>query len=106
MSLSRHYLDQMKKRLPEEIQEPDRTWFALAAYNVGFGHLRDAINLAQQLEKDPYVWRDLKTIMPLLSRKTYYQHLPHGYARGTEPVRYVDRVRHYQDMLKRQQREI
>ena len=54
MSLSRHYLDQMKKRLPKEIQEPDRTWFALAAYNVGFGHLRDAMNLARQLKKDPY----------------------------------------------------
>ena len=100
------YLDQMKKRLPEEIQESDRTWFALAAYNVGFGHLRDAMNLARQLEKDPYTWKDLKTVLPLLSRKTYYQHLPHGYARGTEPVRYVNRVRHYQDMLERQQREI
>ncbi|MEX2492219.1 MAG: membrane-bound lytic murein transglycosylase MltF [Nitrospirales bacterium] len=100
------YLNQMKTRLPEDIQEPDRTWFALAAYNVGFGHLRDAMNLARQLEKDPYTWKNLKTVLPLLSRKTYYQHLPHGYARGTEPVRYVDRVRHYQDMLERQEREI
>lgn len=106
MSLSRHYLDQMKKRLPKEIQEPDRTWFALAAYNVGFGHLRDAMNLAQQPKKDPYTWRDLKTVLPLLSRKTYYKNLPHGYARGTEPVRYVERIRHYQDMLEQQITEI
>jgi membrane-bound lytic murein transglycosylase F len=100
------YLEQMKRRLPEEIQEPDRTWLALAAYNVGFGHLRDAMTLARQLGKDPYLWRDLKTVLPLLSRKDYYKKLPYGYARGTEPVRYVERIRHYQDMLERQYREI
>lgn len=100
------YLHQMKNRLPKEVEEPDLTWLALAAYNVGFGHLRDAMNLARQLGKDPYKWRDLKTVLPLLSRKSYYQNLPHGYARGTEPVRYVERIRHYQDMLERQDSEI
>jgi membrane-bound lytic murein transglycosylase F len=100
------YLDQMKNRLPNEIQEPDRTWLALAAYNVGFGHLRDAMNLARQLGKNPYMWKDLKTVLPLLSQKAYYQNLPHGYARGTEPVQYVERIRHYQDMLEQQHSEI
>lgn len=95
------YLTQLKKRFPEDVQEPDRTWLALAAYNVGFGHLQDAMTLARQLEKDPYRWKELKTVLPLLSRKTYYQHLRFGYARGTEPVRYVQRIRHYQDMVER-----
>jgi membrane-bound lytic murein transglycosylase F len=95
------YLAQLKNRLPEDVHEPDRTWLALAAYNVGFGHLQDAMTLARQLEKDPYRWKELKTVLPLLSRKTYYQHLRFGYARGTEPVRYVQRIRHYQDMVER-----
>lgn len=100
------YLHQMQERLPPEIAEPDRTWLALAAYNVGYGHLQDAMQLARQLGKDPYAWRDLKTILPLLAQKSYYQDLPHGQARGNEPVQYVERIRHYQDMLEQSQTEI
>ena len=93
------YLARLRDRLPEEIYEPDRTWIALAAYNVGMGHVRDAFTLAKRLDKVPWVWKDLKTVLPLLARKKYYKTLRYGYARGWEPVRYVDNIRNYEEML-------
>jgi membrane-bound lytic murein transglycosylase F len=95
------YLAKMKSRLDEKIKEPDRTWIALAAYNVGFGHILDAQELAVIFGKDPNTWRDLKEILPLLRLKKYYKTLKHGYARGLEPVRYVQRIRDYLDILEK-----
>jgi len=96
------YLRKLIDRLPEEIVEPDRTWFALAAYNVGMGHIYDARKLARDQGKDPNKWHDLETVLPLLSQKKYYKNLKYGYARGKEPVRYVQRIRNYQNILERE----
>ncbi|MGD9000118.1 MAG: membrane-bound lytic murein transglycosylase MltF [Granulosicoccaceae bacterium] len=93
------YLARLRDRLPDSIEEPDRTWIALAAYNVGMGHIYDARRLARQQGKDPDRWHDLKAVLPLLSQKQYYRKLKYGYARGREPVRYVQRIRDYHDML-------
>ena len=93
------YLSKMQKRLPETITGHDREWMALAAYNVGFGHMRDAFVLAERLEKNPDIWTDVSTVLPLLGQKKYYRTLKHGYARGWEPVRYVKRIRDYQDII-------
>ena len=93
------YLDRMKRRVPDEVKGRNRLWYALASYNVGFGHVQDARELAARLGKNPNQWHDLKTVLPLLSRKKYYKTLKHGYARGTEPVRYVERIREYHDVL-------
>jgi len=96
------YLLRMLERLPDEVQVEDRMWYALAAYNVGFGHLRDAMTLAAKLGKDPYRWVDLKQVLPLLSQKKYYRDLKFGYARGSEPVTYVQRIRDYRQVLNKQ----
>ena len=93
------YLAKIRARLPASIKDPDREWFMLAAYNVGFGHLMDARELAAKLGKDPNRWQDVAEVLPLLSRKKYYRHLKHGYARGWEPVIYVQRIRNYVDIL-------
>lgn len=94
------YLLKMQKRLPQSITtEHDREWMALAAYNVGFGHMRDAFLLTERLKKNPNLWADVSTVLPLLGRKKYYRTLKHGYARGWEPVRYVKRIRDYQDII-------
>ena len=93
------YLAKLKNILDSEIKEPDRTWFALGAYNVGFGHILDAQELAVSLGKDPNVWRSLEEVLPLLRQKKYYKKLKHGYARGLEPIRYVQRIRDYADIL-------
>ena len=89
------------KQIVEHVDEPDRTWLALAAYNVGRGHFRDAQALAKQLKRDPDRWHDMKEVLPLLSEKKYYKNLKYGYARGDEPVSYVTRIRSYDELLRR-----
>jgi membrane-bound lytic murein transglycosylase F len=94
-----HYLARMLQRIPERVPEPDRTWLALAAYNVGLGHLEDARILTQKNKGDFDRWVDVKESLPLLSNKKWFQQTRHGYARGREPVRYVDNIRTYYDIL-------
>ncbi|MBE9567630.1 MAG: membrane-bound lytic murein transglycosylase MltF [Proteobacteria bacterium] len=87
------------KKMVEHVDEPDRSWLALAAYNVGRGHFRDAQALAKKLDKDPDRWSEMKLVLPLLSDKKYYKDLRYGYARGGEPVIYVSRIRSYDELL-------
>ena len=93
------YLAQMRNRLNDDIPEPDRTWFALAAYNVGYAHLEDARMLTEKGGKDPNKWVDVKEFLPLLQNKKYYTQTRYGYARGNEPVIYVQNIRRYYDVL-------
>lgn len=89
------YIARVLKRMPERIPEPDRTWFALAAYNVGFGHLEDARIITQSRGGDPDRWIDVRENLPLLARKKWYKQTRYGYARGWEPVKYVENIRQY-----------
>jgi len=93
------YLDQIRRRFPDDLKEPDRTWYAMAAYNVGYYHVIDAQIIARQLGKDPNKWSDLQTVLPLLARKKWYKKTKFGYARGWEPVKYVTNIRRYYDLL-------
>lgn len=94
------YLARIRGRLSDAIRPEDRIWFALAAYNVGLAHVRDARKLAQRLGKNPDRWTDVVKVLPLLSEPKYYHTLAHGYARGLEPVRYIRRIRNYADILR------
>jgi len=94
------YFANLHERVPEEVEEPDRTWIALAAYNVGMGHVFDARGLARDLGKNPDSWVEFSRVLPLLSYPQYYRNLRYGYARGNEPVRYVSRIRNYYDILR------
>ena len=93
------YLSRLEGRIPDKVKGDDRWWYALAAYNVGLGHLRDAQPLANDLDLNPDSWLDLNGVLPLLAQKKYYKSLKYGYARGTEPVTYVRRIRNYQNIL-------
>ena len=93
------YLATRLKKIPERINEPDKTWMALASYNIGFGHLEDARILTQQQGGDPDRWIDVKQYLPLLTQKKWYKQTKHGYARGKEPVTYIENVRQYYDLL-------
>nr|WP_228141692.1 membrane-bound lytic murein transglycosylase MltF [Marinobacter sp. X15-166B] len=93
------YFSMVHERIPEHIPEPDRTWFALASYNVGYGHLEDARVLAQSAGKNPDRWIDVKEFLPLLAQKEWYSKTRFGYARGHEPVIYVQNIRRYFDVL-------
>lgn len=93
------YLLRVRSKIPQRIPEPDRTWMALAAYNVGFGHLEDARVLTQRHGKDPDRWLDVREHLPMLAQRKYYTTVKRGYARGWEPVQYVDNIRSYADLL-------
>lgn len=93
------YLKQRLAETPADIPEPDRTWFALAAYNVGLGHVEDARILTRKQKGNPNKWLDVKNVLPLLSRPQWYGQTKHGYARGGEPVRFVENIRSYYNLL-------
>ena len=80
----------------------DRLLLALAAYNIGLGHIWDAQNLARERSLDPNSWSSLVEILPLLRYHRYNKHLKYGYARGTEPIRYIKQIMIYYDILKHQ----
>ena len=93
------YLAWMRSRISEDAGDPDRVFLALAAYNVGRGHLHDAQGLARELGRDPHSWADMREVLPLLADPDYYQNLRYGYARGMEPVIYVTRIREYWNLM-------
>lgn len=94
-----HYFVWLRTLIPKRILEPDRTWFTLAAYNVGVGHLEDARILTQMHGKDPDSWSDVREHLPLLTQAKWYTQVKRGYARGWEPVRFVENIRGYIDIL-------
>ena len=95
------YVNILKDMLPPEVEEPDRTWLALAGYNIGPGHLNAARTIARQLNVDANAWFDMKRILPLLAKPKYYSRLKSGRARGGEAVILVENIRSYYDILTR-----
>ena len=93
------YFKQMIARMPARVPFPDRLWFALASYNIGLGHLNDARKITKQQGGDPDRWVEVKERLPLLKQKKYYKKTRYGYARGDEPVNYVENIRRYYDTL-------
>ena len=81
--------------------EPDRTYLALAAYNLGLGHMEDARILAERAGLNPDKWQDVRQVLPRLAEPEHYSKTKHGYARGFEAQRLVDNVRNYYDILLR-----
>ena len=95
------YLKKLYNRF-KDVPHNDRLRMALASYNVGMGHVLDARKIAHEKGLDQNSWRALKQTLPLLRYSKYYKKTPHGYCRGTEPVRYVNRIMIYYDILKRE----
>lgn len=88
------------ERIPDSIDEPDRTWLALAAYNVGFNHIADARQIVEWDGGDPNTWVDISQALPLLAKREWYSRVKYGYARGWEPVLYVNNIRRYYNILR------
>lgn len=95
------YLADLIDELPPSIGMPDRHWFALAAYNLGMGHLRGARQFAVGMKRDANSWYDMKKVLPLMAQPEYYERLKAGRARGGEAVILVENVRTYYDILAR-----
>jgi membrane-bound lytic murein transglycosylase F len=93
------YFASLLGRIPARIGDPDRTWMAMAAYNLGLGHLEDARILTERQGGNPDLWVDVKQRLPQLRQKKYYRTTRYGYARGDEALQYVDNIRRYYDSL-------
>lgn len=94
-----YYLKYLYEKTPKDMSEATRWVQALSAYNIGWGHLRDAHRLGAKLKKSAYVWSDLKFLLPKLEDEKYYSELKYGFARGNETVDFVDKVFTYYKML-------
>ncbi|MBW7903038.1 MAG: membrane-bound lytic murein transglycosylase MltF [Rhodocyclaceae bacterium] len=95
------YLADLRDMLPATVAEPDRTWLAVAAYNLGMGHMNGARYIAQTLKRDPDSWYEMKRVLPLLARPQYYQRLKSGRGRGGEAVIMTENIRVFYDILSR-----
>ncbi len=93
------YLWSVYQRIPDRIPEPDKTWFALAAYNIGWGHLDDARIITEKQGGNADSWADVKERLPLLRKREFYKQTRYGFARGDEPVHYVTNIRRYYETL-------
>ncbi|MDX2506177.1 MAG: membrane-bound lytic murein transglycosylase MltF [Gammaproteobacteria bacterium] len=94
-----YYFAKLRKKIPPEVKEPNRTLFALASYNLGYWHVRDAMKLTKKNGKDETKWLNLKETLPLLRKKKWHKQTRFGYARGDEAVKYVENIRSYYDIL-------
>jgi membrane-bound lytic murein transglycosylase F len=97
------YIARLKSLFPKTIPDQDRTYFALAAYNIGFSHVQDARILAKRLKLNPDSWADIKRTLVLLNDPKYYKTVKGGYASGGAPVIFVETVRSYQKILEKYQ---
>ena len=97
------YIQKLIDTVPERIPEPDRTYMALAAYNIGYAHVEDARVLAKRLSLNPDSWADVKKTLVLLKNPEYYTTAKYGYASGGAPVIFVESVRSYQRILEKYQ---
>jgi membrane-bound lytic murein transglycosylase MltF len=93
------YLTRLRKQIDGNVGRPDNDYYALAAYNVGLGHVEDAQALVRHLGQDHTLWSNLRDALPLLAQPAYYTTVKYGKARGHEPVRYVDSIRNYYSLL-------
>lgn len=93
------YFRRVLEKIPRRIANPDRIWLAVAAYNIGFGHLEDARVLTEFQGANPDRWDQVRRRLPLLDKKAWYSRVKHGYARGSVPVDYVANVRRYYELL-------
>lgn len=93
------YFVQVREQIPARIPEPDRSWFAVAAYNIGYGHLESARVIAQMRGRDPDRWEDVRDSLPLLSDPVWHGRVKTGYARGWEAAHTVERVRQFASVL-------
>lgn len=91
-----NYLDWLDKLWSKRVNDPqERLKFVLASYNVGQGHVIDAVKLAKKYGKDPQKWEgNVREFLLKKSSEKYYSDpvVVSGYCRGREPVNYVDEI--------------
>ncbi|NOQ92826.1 MAG: transporter substrate-binding domain-containing protein [Flavobacteriaceae bacterium] len=101
------YLKKMYDYWPEIPDSIQRIKFAMASYNSGFGHVKDAQKLAKKYNKDTLNWDNgVDEFILKLSKPKYYNDpvTKYGYVRGSEPHNYIieifNRYKNYTDFAK------
>jgi membrane-bound lytic murein transglycosylase F len=97
------YISMLIDTIPDRVPQPDRTYMALASYNIGYAHVEDARVLAQRLGLNPDSWADIKKTLVMLNNPEYYSRVKYGYASGGAPVIFVESIRSYHNILLRYQ---
>lgn len=97
------YIKLLIDTVPERVAEPDRTYMALASYNIGYAHVEDARVLAQRLKLSPNSWADVKKTLLMLNNPNYYVNAKYGYCGCGQPIIFVESIRSYYNILLRYQ---
>lgn len=85
------YLKSLSDRFADVRDRNERIKFAMAAYNGGYWHIRDAMALAQKHGKNNLRWDEVAPFVLGLSRPEYYRDpvVKYGYMIGSETHNYV-----------------
>ena len=88
------YLRRLARRFEEDgVSKRQQIRFAVAAYNAGLGHIRDARMLAKMTKRDPDRWfGHVEEALKLKMDRRWHEKTRSGYARATETIRYVSAV--------------
>ncbi len=89
------FLGQLEEKLSDVTDRTERQNLALASYNGGYNHIRDAMRLCQRDGLNPHRWADVQQYVLRLREPKYYQDtlVRYGYMRGQETAEYVDKIR-------------
>ncbi len=93
------YIRMMQGKIPDRITEDNKILFALAAYNVGFGHLEDARILTQKAGKNPDIWLEVEPYLEKLNNPAIAEQLKYGVADGKTAVIYVNNIMTYKQLM-------
>jgi membrane-bound lytic murein transglycosylase F len=92
------YMSQLVNRFDSNIPIEERTRLALAAYNVGYGHVLDARRLAREKGWNPDQWfGHVEQAMRLLAKPAYHERARYGFCRCGQPVHYVGNIQNMYD---------
>ena len=89
------YLQYLNNRWKKQQVPPDESIkFALASYNVGIGHVMDAVTITEDEGADKTKWDNVSQNLLKLSKREYinYPRVKYGYCNGREPIDYVERI--------------
>lgn len=91
------YFKRILDRIPATVPEPDRTWMALAAYNMGPGHVMEARKLTRLEKGNPNSWLDVSRHLVQLAQARRAAGKPAPDV--GQALHYVQQVRRYYDAI-------
>ena len=96
INAGRKHLKWLQNIWKDDITDPEeRSKFVLASYNVGQGHVQDAVALAQKDGLSGKIWDgEVESYILKKSKREYFNDpvVKYGYCRGIETVNYVSTV--------------